>query len=168
MMPIDLVVALALALADASETYQELAKELGISPSTAFDAVQSLQRTGMLRAGSRQPNNTELRNFLVHGAKHAFPALLGREARGVPTAHSGPVLKDLFDSSKPIVWPSPKGTVRGTSLTPLYPKAVELPKRSPRLYQVLALIDALRVGQARERNAARNAIDELLGVTAGE
>jgi hypothetical protein len=107
----------------------------------------------------------ELRNFLVHGVKIAFPPVLGRELRGVPTAHSGPLLREQFDSSKAIVWPDVHASSRGTSLAPLYPKATELPERAPAVYSALTLVDALRVGQARERSAAVTAIDQLLGIT---
>ena len=164
--PIDLVVAISLALRNhATGTYSELAEVLGVSASTAFEAVQRLQRAGLIRPGSREPNVRALRNFLAHGAKPAFPPALGREVQGVPTAHAAPALRHLFDSDKPVVWPSAKGSARGTSLTPLYPRAVELPTHSPSLYNALALVDALRVGQARERNAAMSALDDALGVS---
>lgn len=44
--------------------------------------------------------------------------------------------------------------MRGYALSPLYrsvPKAVE---RDPRLYELLALVDAVRDGRARERELA--------------
>jgi hypothetical protein len=160
--PIDLVVAMALAIKRdvPPATYGQLGLTLGVSSSTTFEAVRRLQGTGLLRPGSRIPNIQELRNFLVHGVKHAFPARLGREMRGVPTAHAGPALKKLFDTTNPVVWPDAEGTVRGTSLTPLYPNATELPRRAPEIYDLLTLVDALRVGQARERKAALAAIDQ--------
>lgn len=70
----------------------------------------------------------------------------------------------MFHSEKPIVWPDAKGSVRGTGLAPLYPKATELPERNPAVYAALTLVDAMRVGQARERNAAMHALDQLLGM----
>jgi len=165
--PVDLAVVITLAIkGDApSATYSELGHALGVSSSTTFEAVKRLQSSGLLRPGTREPNIRELRNFLAHGARHAFPPVLGREARGVPTAHAGPPLKALFDSAKPVVWPEAHGSVRGTGLTPLYPKATELPDREPAVYCALTLVDAVRVGQARERNAALAALDKVLGVT---
>lgn len=47
-----------------------------------------------------------------------------------------------------------KGHVRGQSVLPLYytvPQAIDVDKQ---LYEMLALIDALRVGRAREKNLA--------------
>ena len=60
------------------------------------------------------------------------------------------------------MWPEARGSVRGTSLTPLYPKATALPEREPEVYNALTLVDALRVGQARERTAALAALDAML------
>lgn len=160
------MVALALAIEPAGEpvTYSDLAELLGVSASTAHQAVGRLRDAGLLRPGTRQPNLSALRNFLVHGVRHAYPAALGREARGVPTAHSGPLLSEAFDAEAPLVWPDVHGALRGTALTPLYPNATKLPGTAPKLYNLLTLVDALRTGQARERNAAMAALDGVLGV----
>jgi len=63
----------------------------------------------------------------------------------------------------PPVWPHPKGTVRGTTLLPLYQKLPEAALDSPELYELLALFDALRIGRARERKLAIELIEERLG-----
>ncbi len=163
--PVDVAVALLLALKQGgpSATYSELGSTLGVSSSTTHESVDRLQKSGLLRSGTREPNLHALRNFLVHGVRHAFPPTLGRTAKGVPTAHSGPSLSEHFESTTPIVWPDSDGSVRGTSLAPLYPSATQLPTRAPMLYDALTLIDALRVGQARERSAALSALDKVLG-----
>ena len=168
--PHDVAVVLALAVKgnDPSvATYSEIGHTLGLSSSTTHESVDRLQRAGLLRPGSRNANVHELRNFLEHGVRAAFPPAIGQTARGVPTAYSGPELSGLFDSSTSMVWPDPKGKVRGVSLTPLYPKATELPEKDPEIYNALTLVDALRVGQARERNAALSALDKVLGVKNG-
>ena len=53
-----------------------------------------------------------------------------------------------------VVWPDPDGKVRGESITPLYDGAAAAGRRDDRLYRALALVDALRVGGARERRIA--------------
>lgn len=166
--PLDVAVALTLAIRHdrPRSTFSELGHTLGLSSSTAFESVERLQQSGLLRAGTREPNIHELRNFLVHAVRHAFPPILGREVKGVPTAHSGPPLSSLFDSSQPVVWPDIHGQSRGTALAPLYPKATQLPARAPEIYSALTLVDALRVGQARERSAAQAALDKVLGIEA--
>jgi hypothetical protein len=57
--------------------------------------------------------------------------------------------------------------VRGTSLAPLYPAATTLPERAPEVYRLLTLVDAVRVGRARERGAALAAIDRRLSTGGG-
>jgi hypothetical protein len=58
--------------------------------------------------------------------------------------------------------PDPDGDVRGVGLEPLYravPKAV---RKDPVLYELLALIDALRDGRARERQIAERELSTRL------
>lgn len=165
--PVDLAVVLTLAVktANPGPTYDQLGQALGLSSSTSFKSVQRLQSAGLLRPESREPNRMVLMQFLEHGVRCAFPPSIGREVRGVPTAHAGPTLSAFFDSAKPYVWPDLDGTVRGTGLAPLYPKAPDLARSEPEIYNVLTLVDALRVGEARERNLALDALRTRLGVT---
>jgi hypothetical protein len=44
--------------------------------------------------------------------------------------------------------------VRGTSFTPLYKNVPEASKRDPKLYELLALVDTIRDGRARESEIA--------------
>jgi hypothetical protein len=61
------------------------------------------------------------------------------------------------------VWPHADGLVRGSALLPLYPKLPLAAAKDPALYELLALFDALRIGQAREREIARKLLEERLG-----
>ena len=54
----------------------------------------------------------------------------------------------------PPVWPYPTGSQRGTSFEPLYKQAPKAALRDSGLYELLALVDALRDGRARERKLA--------------
>jgi hypothetical protein len=49
------------------------------------------------------------------------------------------------------VWPDASGEKLGYGVEPLHPSAPTAVRRDARLYEVLALIDALREGRARER-----------------
>jgi hypothetical protein len=48
--------------------------------------VRRLEAAGLLLPTDRHPNKSALLEFLVHGVRYAFPAQLGAEIRGVPTA----------------------------------------------------------------------------------
>jgi hypothetical protein len=85
----------------------------------------------------------------------------------MPTAWSVAGLMEQLSSSSSsssssVVWPDPNGTMRGESITPLYDGAADAGRRDNRLHRALALVDALRIGQARERNIAGELLkDEL-------
>ena len=164
--PVDLAVALRLA-ASPEAKYERLARDVGVSASAAHASVRRLQAAGLLRAGSRTVNRLALREFLEHGVRYAFPARPGAEARGVPTAHAAPPLASHIVADDAFVWPSVSGTIRGRSLAPLYAGATELPTRCPSLYESLALVDALRVGRARERKLAHEELGRRLAGRAG-
>lgn len=46
-------------------------------------------------------------------------------------------------------------------LLPLYPKLPLAAVQDPALYELLALFDALRIGQARERDLARTLLERV-------
>jgi hypothetical protein len=52
--------------------------------------------------------------------------------------------------------------VRGSALLPLYPNLPLTAEKDQTLYELLALFDALRIGQAREREIARTLLEERL------
>ncbi len=83
---------------------------------------------------------------------------------GFPTAYGVEPLKSkvLFADEMPPVWPHADGRVRGSALLPLYPNLPLAAEKDPALYELLALFDALRIGQAREREIARTLLEERL------
>ena len=83
---------------------------------------------------------------------------------GVPTAYAPPPLHEhIVPSADPApVWSAIDGKVRGMALIPLYPSAPAAALRNPALYENLALFDALRAGNARERKLARELFEARL------
>lgn len=163
--PQDIVVLLKLALHEGRPwTYAVLAQELGISPSELHSAIRRSLQAGLL-GPDRRPNRTSLLEFLIHGLKYAFAPERGGVGRGVPTAHAAPPLAGQISSEGelPPVWPDPNGSVRGEALKPLFKSAPRAALNDPKLYECLALLDALRVGRARERKLATEYLQQLLG-----
>ena len=79
--------------------------------------------------------------------------------RGLATAHAAPPLNNIISAQSDLfVWPTAKGTTRGQSIMPLYKTVPEAAIKDTKLYELLALADAIRVGRAREVNIA---IEEL-------
>ena len=154
--------AVAMHLVGHGGTFGELAQQLATGPSQVHKAVRHLTDAGLLLPGTRAVNRSALFEFLVHGVKYAFPARLGTPTRGVRTAHSGPALAALFDDIEPVVWPSREGEAVGSEIEPLYGGAIHLPERAPDTYRMLTLIDAIRIGRARERNLAIEELEHAL------
>ncbi len=141
-------------------TYAQLATELGISVSQVHAALTRAKHAGLLRPDGKSPNTGSLAEFVVHGLRYVFPAERRGITRGFPTAGSAPPLvsKLAQGDGPPIVWPDPNGPVRGEGLLPIHPAVPAAARRDARLYELVALVDALRIGRARERKLA---IDEL-------
>jgi hypothetical protein len=62
----------------------------------------------------------------------------------------------------PPVWPDPEGSTRGVAFEPLYPTVPQAARRDPALYELLALVDAVRDGRARERKIAEKELVKRL------
>jgi len=108
-----------------------------------------------------------LAEFTLHGARYAFPGVRLPLAVGVPTSHSAPAFAGVFaPGSTDFVWPHPNGTVRGIGVEPLHPSVPFAATQDERLYELLALFDALRVGKARERNMALQRLQALIDPSA--
>jgi hypothetical protein len=135
-----------------------IASDLRLSPSEVHAAIQRLRSSSLLHgpALKDKPNISGLEEFLVHGLKYAFPAEHGEVTRGIPTSYAAEPLKSeiALSNDLPLVWPWHDGDTRGVGLEPLYKSVPYAALRDPALYQLLALVDAIRDGRARERNLA--------------
>src|SRR5580693_3876421 len=149
-----------------------VASELGLSPSEVHGAIQRLRTSRLLHgpALKDKPNISGLEEFLVHGLKYAFPAEHGEVTRGIPTSYAAEPLKSEISMSNdlPPVWPWREGNTRGVGLEPLYKSVPAAALRDPNLYQLLALVDAIRDGRAREREIAERDLVNRLRATYGQ
>ena len=172
--PQDVVVVLKLvARRDATKrwTYADLSRDLFMSASQVFRSVDRAEAARLLHAptvppppGSTEdarrvwlgPNNNNLKEFLIHGVKYAFPVQRGGPTRGIATAEATRPLDQHFrqDFPLPPVWPYAEGPLRGIAFSPLSKNVPQAALRDPKLYELLALVDAIREGRAREREIA--------------
>ena len=151
-----------------------LALELGISKSEVNNAIlrclacrlltHDLLPSHAARSVGRPKrrllvNTTGLEEFVVHGLKYVFVPVHGPLVRGVPTAHGTSPLDSLINSTEAVpVWPFARGNVRGESFSPLFRSAPFAALRDPAYHSLLALVDAIRGGRARERTLAAELI----------
>jgi DNA-binding Lrp family transcriptional regulator len=156
---LDVVVLLKLLLNQGGKSYAQLSKELGISASEIHAAVRRGIAAGLVQAESKAPIRRALTEYLISGVRYAFPAAHGPVARGMPTAYAAPPMAQwVVSEDLPPVWPEPEGLVKGFAVEPLYNSVPGAAKLDTALYELLTLVDAIRIGRARERKLAE---DEL-------
>jgi hypothetical protein len=164
--PQDVVVLLKLlAYGDSRPSYAQIAKDLFLSPSEVHAAVQRARQARLLQGPEPGAlNRSALQEFLIHGVKYAFPPERGELTRGIPTAHAAEPLKSqiALGNDPPPVWPSGRGKIRGYSFAPLYKTVPLAALHDPFLYQMLALVDAIRDGRSRERHLAEEELKSRL------
>ena len=166
--PQDVVVLLKLvALGSEPWTYQRLAVELSISQSEAHAGVRRAVAARLMsdsNTATGRPILPALEEFLIHGVRYAYPPERGELTRGMPTGYAAPPLNKVIaqPDEPPPVWPYAEGKVRGYKLAPLYPSVPMAAARDSRLYELLALVDAIRDGRARERNLAAKELESRL------
>jgi hypothetical protein len=146
-------------------TVRALEVETTIPRSVVQRALERLADAGLVGRDSRRVNLSQAEEFLVHGLRYVFPGSLEGETRGIETAWAAKPLSDRIAASDrlPPVWPHAQGQVRGLALKPLHPAAINAAIQDARLREQLALVDALRVGDARIRGVAAELLSERLG-----
>lgn len=155
----DVVVALKLLESAQWPGFARLSEALGMSLSQVHRSIARLTESRLFVESEQTIQRANLARFVVHGLPFAFPCRLGEITRGVPTAWACPELKDTSLSSlvsdDPVpVWPDSDGKIKGRAIEPLHAGVPMAIRSNKKLYALLALIDVLRVGRARERDFA--------------
>ncbi|OGR46928.1 MAG: hypothetical protein A2X34_05290 [Elusimicrobia bacterium GWC2_51_8] len=164
--PQDIVVLLKLTTLDTDKwRHMDLVDVLGLSQGEISFVLTRCLAAGFLDSSKKKVMRGALLEFLVHGLKYTFPVKPGPVCRGVPTAHSAPPLsKNIAASDEDMyVWPWDEGKVRGQAIEPLYSNVPAAAQKDRKLYELLALVDAIRVGRAREQAVAIQELEAKLG-----
>lgn len=165
--PQDILVLLKLvAIGQNDWSYNRLAVDLGMSPSEVHAAIKRALAAGLAIAEGNKivPYIRNLQEFIIHGLRFVFIAERGTMTRGLPTSYAAPPLNHIFwsDGEPPPVWADAEGEVRGLAFSPLYASVPAAAKADPQLYELLALVDAIRGGRARERAVAIQELTQRL------
>jgi hypothetical protein len=139
---------------------KDLAANLGLSQTEVSMSLERSRFAGLLDDSKKRVNTGAFLGFLVHGIKFVFPVKPGGLVRGVHTAWSAPPLHEMMNSIEAVVWPHEDGKARGQAVEPLYACAPEAALRDPKLYELLTLVDALRLGKRREIELATKILKE--------
>lgn len=145
---------------------RSLEGELGISKTEISASIRRCVASNLAIKSSvrAKVNRRNLIEFVQHGLKYVFPAKPGAPQRGVATGFAAPMLEGkLISSGADIyVWPHPEGSLRGLSIAPLFKSVPDAALKDARLYELLALIDAIRTGNQREASIAKRSFEELV------
>ena len=165
--PQDILVLLKLiSVGEKNWSYNILSVSLGMSASEVHAAVRRSLAAGLAvrHDDTISPNIRNLEEFLIHGLKYVFVPDRGELTRGIPTLYAADPLRGKYSNTDepPSVWPDPTGIVRGMAFSPLYKSAPKAAREDQALYELLVLIDAMRGGRAREREAAAAEIKNRL------
>lgn len=143
-----------------SYSVRSLEASLGISKTEVAAGLKRCQDIGLLRLDPNtqlpRVNSKALLGFVEHGLRYVFPVKPAEITRGIPTGFAAPILQGKLMSGGDMihVWPDAFGNRKGQSVKPLFKTVPGAVKKDPRLYEYLALIDAVRMGNPREAKVA--------------
>jgi hypothetical protein len=141
---------------------KDLAAELFISPAEISDSLQRSVMGHLLNSEKKKVYRQTFLEFIEYGLHVVFPVLPGTMENGLYTAHSHPFMQQFFTSELNYVWPDAEGIERGLSIQPLYKEAVKAARVDAVLYEMMALLDVVRVGRVREFKIAMEELKRLI------
>jgi hypothetical protein len=159
------------------QTYAKLSSALGLSVGEIHNAYDRIRQAEILTTvrGEDTISRKNLYRLLAHGIPSIFFAVRGPILYGLPTAYSHPALQSLFEDtgeslSFPVVWQTPQSSkktfspqdVRGESISPLYPSVTEASKLDSEFWEIMALVDVLRIGKTPSKNIALKLLEKRI------
>lgn len=147
-----------------------LAAATGISKSEVSASLNRSVETGLAIMDRKKKipttNRKALLEFVISGLRYVFPAKPGAIQRGLLTGFEAPGLKSLLSSlgENHYIWPDAVGKDQGQTINALYKTAPYAAKQDRALYQYMALVDAIRLGNTREVNIASKELKQRLQI----
>ncbi len=162
--PYDPVIALYLGSLQKWNNYEQASEDLMMSPSMIFNAVKRLRYARLVSDSLNQVNQKALGDFIQYGVPYSFADQPMEVTVGIPTSWGCPALKPSFNSAEntPDVWAHKDGKIRGYRVEPLHKNFPDACLKNEKIYNYCGLIDAIRVGRAREKKIAIDLIKEML------
>jgi len=146
---------------EASWSFSEIGISLGLSKGEAHGSFRRALAANFIQIEGTDAsvNRKRFLEFLVYGLASSFYPIRGPVGRGLPTGFwASPLDKKRRpgSSSIPLVWavPEKSGLLTGETLIPLYPTVPAIAERNGKMYELLVLVDAVRVSSGRDREVA--------------
>jgi hypothetical protein len=146
-------------------TYAGLAAAVGVSAGEAHNSYRRCRAALIITPGGCT-DRRHLVELLAVAAPIVFYATRGGLAGGMPTATWAPSLRNKFDhpaGALPCVWSlqgASTGAVQGESVDPIYPTVPEAARQDLLVYELLALVDVVRVGGRSDRERATRLLEQ--------
>ena len=151
-LPQDIVILLKMTTNSKTTWYStDLSQALKISVPEISKSLERCRKAKLLDKSNQKVNITALQNYLIHTIKFAYPIQPGEFSMGIPTAFSAtPIKEQFYKGAKEFVWASHRGSLKGQTVEPLYKTVPEIAKNEPELYELLVIVDTLRIGKEGE------------------
>ena len=141
----------------------DIANALQVSPSEVSEALNRCKIAGLIDSKKRSVDVNSFKEFLMYGLKYVIAVEPGAVIKGSSTAHSSsPINEHIASGGDVYVWPYAKGTQRGQSIEPLYKTLPAIIQEDKIFYELLAIVDTIRVGRARELKIAIEELEKRL------
>jgi len=164
--PHDLVIPLKfIILAGENKTYRELSNDIYISIGEISEGIKRLKYSKIIssRNASFKVSRRSLLELILYGVPYIFPTKKGTKKKGMRTSYSTyPLNQDIAENDEILIWGDKEGDVIGYSVDPLYDKAPLAARSDKKLYILLSLIDAVRLGNPRSYKIAKKYLEEII------
>lgn len=142
-----------------------LEKSTGISKSQISLSLKRCIDLKLLLIRDKIPyvNTQELLNVVIPALRFFFPIKKIGNVRGIPISYSSPFLYENIVSGKklPMVWEDANGTIVGDAIEPLYKTVPYAAVKDPLLYELLVLVDSIRLNAPREKQVAFEQLKDI-------
>ncbi|MBU0764779.1 MAG: hypothetical protein KJ607_08090 [Bacteroidetes bacterium] len=163
MRPQDIVVLLKIISYKESEwNVRAISNDLFLSPAEITHSLNRCVLAKLLDTNKKEVYRNNLYDFLTNGIMYVFPVRPGAIVRGIVTGSSAVNIAEKLVSEDIYVWPYDDGNIRGQEIRPLYKNIPQAAERDSNLYELLCLIDMLRIGKIREVKVAKEKLYKLI------
>jgi len=148
--------------------YSGLASDLGLSTGEVHNSVERCRQSQVLAASGFQVVKRDLVDLLTYAVPRIYYATRGGLGAGVLTGIYAPPLREEYvarsggPSRTAQVWPFSSSSEQGETLSPIYPTVPHACLKDPIVYELLALVDVMRVGSRTERGWASSDIERRI------
>ena len=149
-------------------SYRELASQVGISVGEASKSIKRLESAKLMIMSNNgiMLNNHNLAEWIVHGAKYAYPVIKVGFGRGMPTAWNCQAIRsDIVPPEPGLGWKSDNSyeiDIQADLVSPIYPSIPFASSIDPFVHKAFALLDILRTGTPREINVSKDMLSKLI------